>query len=435
MPDNPALRNIWIVLRSEFLRRVRTKAFILTTLLVPFGFLALTGAGVAIAVLNDSPGVDRVAVIDETGVLTERLTLPDSAEVVPVAITPDSLRAAVRAEVFDAGLVLPASLLDGEGSAEYINRSGGGMLFRETLQSRITTAVQDARLDRLGTSDDVRQVFDNRVRLQSVKVTDEGTEDEGSIVAGTALGFVMAFLIYLAVLIYGQFVMQSVLEEKTNRVVEVMVSSVRPFHLLMGKVLGMGLVGLTQVLVWAALFVGIGAIAGPIVALLTQPAMPSAAEMSQATDIVGQLSTFLPDNLGWLMLAFLVFFAGGYLLYSSLFAAAGSAIEQMQDAQSFTLPLVLPLILAIFCLQPVMENPDSTLSVVLSLVPFFSPILMMVRMGATDVPFWQTALAMLLLFGAFLGAMWVSARIYRIGILSYGKKPSFRDLARWVRYS
>ncbi len=432
---NRTLRNIWIVFKSEFLRRIRTKAFILATLLVPFGFIALGGIGAAVAIFSSDSGVDTIAVLDETGVLAQRIELPNDARTVAVSITPDSLRRAVQAEAFDAALILPAALLDGTGEAEYIGRSGGGALFRETVRDRIRRAVEDERLTRIGAPENVRAVLDERVNLKYVKMGSEGVEDEGSAIGGTALGFAMGFLIYLAVILYGSLVMQSVLEEKTNRVVEVMVSSVRPFQLLMGKVLGMGAVGLLQMLAWLVIFIGAIAFIGPVAAAFGNPRPPSSAEAEMANEAMAQFGSFLPSNLGTLVAAFLLFFLGGYLLYSSLFAAAGSAIEQMQDAQSFTLPIMIPVILAFVCITPVMENPDGTLAVILSLIPFFSPILMLVRMSVTDVPLWQLAASYLLLIAAFVGAIWLSARIYRIGILMYGKKPSLRDLAKWVRYS
>ena len=431
---SPAVRNIWIVFRSEFMRRVRTKAFILTTLLVPFGFLAVIAIGVLVGIATADSEIEQVAVVDETGVLAQRLTLPEDAAVVPVQITPDSLRRAVRAEVYDAGLLLPAALLDGQGEAEYLSRSGGA-LFREALRERIRRAVQDERLARIGAPAEVRAVLDARVGLRATRVDEAGEESAGGEVGGTALGMAMGFLIYLAVLLYGSFVMQSVLEEKTNRVVEVMVSSVRPFQLLMGKVLGMGAIGLVQMLTWVGLAVALMAFAGPIIALVGGTPSAPDANSPEVADALAQVGAFVPDNVAALLVAFALFFVGGYLLYSSLFAAAGSAIEQMQDAQSFTLPIMIPVILAFMFMTPVMTSPDSTLSVLLSLVPFFSPILMLVRMSVTSVPFWQVALSFVLLVGAFLGAIWVSARIYRVGILMYGKKPTLRDLARWVRYA
>ncbi len=427
------LRNIWIVFRSEFGRRVRTKSFILTTLLVPLGFVLLAGAGVLVALVNSGGDVDEIAVLDQTGVVAARLTLPDSAALVPVTLSPDSLRAAVQAERYRAALILPAELLDGKGEAEYLTRKGGGALFREALRERVRRAVGDARLERLGAPDSVRAILDARVGLRAVRVGSAGETSAGSEAGGTALGFAMGFLIYLAVTLYGSFVMQSVLEEKTNRVVEVMVSSVRPFQLLMGKVLGMGAIGLVQMLTWLLLTVAAMSAIGPL--MLVFGGVPDAASDPAAAQALTDFGAFVPHNVGALVAAFLLFFFGGYLLYSSLFAAAGAASEQMQDAQSFTLPIMLPNILAFMFLASVINSPDSLLSVVLSFVPFFSPLLMLARMSATSVPFWQVALSFVLLVASFVGAIWLSARIYRIGILMYGKKATFRDLARWVRYS
>jgi len=242
-------------------------------------------------------------------------------------------------------------------------------------------------------------------------------------------------LIYIAVFAYGSMVLQAVLEEKTSRVVEVMVSSVRSFDLLLGKVLGIGALGLVQQLVWLGIFVGGLFALGPIIAAFT-PA-PSPEDLAAATEAMQGFdpAMFIPNITVGLVLWFLLFFLGGYLLYASLFAAAGSAVDQLQDAQSFTVPLMIPVIMAIVLITPVAESPDSTLAIVMSMIPFFAPIHMVVRLGVTDVPFWQVALSYGLLVLTFMGSIWVSARIYRTGILLFGKKPGFKDLWKWIRVS
>jgi ABC-2 type transport system permease protein len=228
--------------------------------------------------------------------------------------------------------------------------------------------------------------------------------------------------------------MQGVIEEKSNRVVEIIVSSVRPFELLMGKVLGIGAMGLTQMMVWAALVMGGLAGAAPILALFLDPASlgVSADASSQAMAEAAGLS--IPTIPFDLIIWFILFFLGGFLLYASLFAAVGSAVEQQQDAQNLLLPVMTPLILPILFLTFILESPDATISVVLSLIPFFSPILMMLRAAITTVPAWEMAAAFGLLVVTFLGMIWLAGRIYRVGILSYGKTPSLREIAQWVTY-
>jgi ABC-2 type transport system permease protein len=224
------------------------------------------------------------------------------------------------------------------------------------------------------------------------------------------------------------------MEEKQSRVLEIIVSSVRPFELLMGKVLGIGAMGLLQMGAWAGILLLLTMSAGGIISLFLNPAdfnLPVGAgqeELLAAADFA--LPSFQPSLFIW----FLLFFFGGYLLYASLFAAVGSTVEHQQDAQALMLPLTALIIIPILFITVIVESPNTTLSVVLSLIPFFSPILMIVRIAVTAVPFWQVLASFLLLCGTFVGAVWVSSRIYRVGILMYGKRPTIKDLVRWFAY-
>jgi len=293
--------------------------------------------------------------------------------------------------------------------------------------------VQSERLARQNTPPDVLAILESNPGLATRQLTEEGATADSSL-AYIAVGWVMAFLIYIAVLIYGQYVMQGVIEEKSSRVVEIVVSSVRPFELMMGKVLGIGAMGLTQFAVWGVLVLGGTSMLGSAAALLLDPSMlnlpadASEEAMRQATDFA--LPSLAPSLFIW----FVLFFLGGYLLYASLFAAVGSAVEQQQDAQSLVFPLTLPLIIPIVLLFFLLETPNATLSVVTSMIPFFAPVLMVARVAVTDVPFWQVGGAFLLLVGTFVGTIWASGRIYRVGILMYGKKPGVRELLRWMTY-
>lgn len=267
-----------------------------------------------------------------------------------------------------------------------------------------------------------------------VAFTDEGEATDATwLYAG--LGYVMGFVIYIAMFVYGAMVMRGVIEEKTNRIVEVVASSARPFELMMGKVLGIGAVGLTQFVLWIVLALAGLAVFGAVLGGMVEPAALAGTDAAAGAEEL----PFDPSLLSLsrvpfsLVVYFLLFFLGGYLLYGSLFAAIGSAVEQESDAQSLQLPILIPVILPALFLPFIADNPDAPASVILSLVPFFSPILMVVRAAATTVPFWQMALALALLALAFVGTIWLASRIYRVGILMYGKKATFRDLARWVR--
>ncbi len=441
------MRNVLTVLSSEFWRRARSKGFILATLLTPFGFLALIAAGVGVSYLMASTDSSTVAVADETGVLYERIedALPDGSTAERVDLPADSLSAIVLSERYDIAVLLPESLLDGEGEISFYGSSGGGSMVRGRIESEVRRAVEDIRLDRAGVSDEVRAIIGSRPQSRTVRVDEDGTEEEENAFGGAALGGVMGFLIYLSVFIYGSMVMQSVIEEKTSRVVEVMVSAVKPFDLLLGKVLGVGLLGVVQQVTWLAIILGGAAALGPIIGMFAETSNVDAiaaqgqamAEQAgaPAEAVAPNVPDLMPDIGFGLIVAFVLFFIGGYLIYSSLFAAAGSAVEEVQDAQSFTVPIMIPVILGFVSMTPILEAPDSTFAVVMSLIPFFSPMLMLARMAITDVPLWQVLASLILLFGGFLATMWLSARIYRIGILSYGKKPSYGDLIKWIRAS
>ncbi|MEF8816061.1 MAG: ABC transporter permease [Salinibacter sp.] len=431
-----SLSKIWLILRSEFWRRVRSKAFVLATLLVPFGAILVLAAPALFGYLAEQTDDRTVAVMDETGRLADSLVAASGERLTfrPVDLSTDSVRSAVRRGQYDGYLRLPASLLDGTGEATYYSMEGGGLSLRSDLDSRVNRVLRRHRLETAGASADVLSIVDSDVALATRKLSEGSGTTDDSTLAYTAIGYVMALVIYFAVFFYGQYVMQGVIEEKSSRVVEVIVSSVRPFELLMGKVLGIGAMGLAQMVTWAALAAGGMAVVGPVLALFFAPsdlgASPGASPdaMREAAGI--SVPTIPLDLVVW----FILFFVGGFLLYASLFAAVGSAVEQQQDAQNLLLPVMTPLILPILFLVFIIESPNATVSVVTSIIPFFSPILMVLRMAITTVPLWEIVTAFVLLVGTFVGMIWVAGRIYRVGILSYGKTPSLREIARWATY-
>lgn len=431
-----SLHKIWLILRSEFRRRVRSTAFLVATLLVPIGFVALATAPALFGYLAGQTGDRTIAIVDETTQLADTLvtTGGDRLTFRKTTAPSDSVRAAVRAGRYDGYLHLPDSLLDGPGEATYYSTDGGGLSLQAQLDDRLTQVVRHHRLAAAGASSDVRAIVNQTVTLTPRTLSeDEGTTANASL-AYTVIGYIMAFGVYMAVFIYGQYVMQGVIEEKSTRVVEVIVSSVRPFELMMGKVLGIGAMGLAQMGAWALLVGGGLSAAGPVLALFVNPSdlgLNPGASTQAMRDAAGVSLPSLPlDLVVW----FLLFFLGGFLLYAALFAAVGSAVEQQQDAQSLLLPVLFPLILPILFLIFVVESPNATTSVVMSMIPLFSPILMVLRTAIASVPLWQTATALLLLVAAFGITIWGAGRIYRVGILSYGQTPSLREFLRWITY-
>ena len=431
-----SFQKIWLIIRSEYRRRVRSTAFILATLLVPFGFVLVAAAPALLGYLAEQSSQKTVAVVDQTGgQLADSLAAASDEQLRfrPVDRPIDSVQAAVRAGTYDGSLLLPNSLLAGTGSATYYSTQGGGLTDQIQIDDRVGRVVQQQRLRAADATTSVLSILESDVTVESRTLQEEGTGADHTF-AYTAIGYAMAFVIYFAVFVYGQYVMQGVIEEKSNRVVEIIVSSVRPFELLMGKVLGIGAMGLTQMVVWSAVVVGGLAGAAPLLALFLDPSSLGVAPDASSQAMAEAAGLSIPTIPFTLIAWFILFFLGGFLLYASLFAAVGSAVEQQQDAQNLLLPVMTPLILPILFLTFVLESPDATISVVLSLIPFFSPILMMLRAAITTVPIWEMMASFGLLVLTFVTLIWLAGRIYRVGILSYGKTPSFREIARWVTY-
>ncbi|MDA0683325.1 MAG: ABC transporter permease [Bacteroidetes bacterium] len=426
----------FIVAKNEFLKRVKTRWFVFTTLLGPIvmvAFFTIIGFVSASAIEG---GDQSILVLDETGRLGSSLSDPDGKLSFDVTDLPeDSLRARVLRGEVNGYLFLPSAVISGDQSAKYYSTEGGGVSsFNFDLRSIIRNTVRIARLEDQDVAPEVFEIINAGVGLDSIKLSDEG-EEQGSSAGYAIVGGIMGFLIYLTMLIYGSVVMQGVIQEKTNRVVEIIISSVRPFELLMGKVLGIGAMGLVQMSFWSILIAGGTIFSGTIVSFFVDSAslnLPDTASQAEVLDAVG---FNVPDLGPEVFIFFVIYFLLGYLLFATLFAGIGSAVEQQQDAQSLMIPVMMPIIVSIIFLQAVIEAPNSTLSLALSLIPFTSPIPMVVRIAMIDVPWWQIGLSLSLLAGTFVGAVWVSSRIYRVGILSYGKKPSLKEIIKWMRYA
>ncbi|MCC5934812.1 MAG: ABC transporter permease [Balneolales bacterium] len=426
-----------IIFKREYITRVTSKAYILTTLLAPLIFLAFFIIPVLVVLLT--PDTQRsVAIVDETGTIAPRMIETDPEKYLHL---PELTLAEVRERVTDGRLhgfvVVDEDVIAGTRTAELIYAGTGGVAFITEVRSALRNAIRDEKLDRAEVSPEVRQIMNERIALSTRVLTETGDEEQDTsalFVVGLLLGFVM----YISMFVYGGIVMRGVIEEKTSRIVEVIVSSVRPFELLMGKVIGVGALAVTQFVFWALAIGGISLAATPIMLYFfgsraTEAAGGDTAAAVQA--IESELPFTMPDIGIGLIIGFLGFFILGYLMYSALFAAVGSALESETENQQLTTVVSLPIIIPILFISPVSSDPDSTLALVLSLIPLFSPIIMPVRMAVMSVPAWEIGLSFVLMTLTFLGLIWLSARIYRVGILMYGKSASFKELAKWVRYS
>jgi len=430
------MNKTFIVAKNEFLKRVKTRWFVFTTLLGPIVLVAFFAVIGIVSVSAIEGGESTIVLLDETGRIAANLEDPEG-DITFVESDADeqTLRQDVLDGTYTGYLVLPAGLIDGQGKARYYSTEGGGVSsFNFDLRNIIRGTVRTLRLQDQNVSAEVFDIINAGVSLETVKLSDEG-EEQGSSAAYAIVGGIMGFLIYISMLVYGSVVMQGVIQEKMNRVVEVIVSSVRPFQLLMGKVLGIGAMGLVQMTFWAGLIAAGTMGSGAIISLFVDPANMDLPDTATQTEILDAVGFQVPDLGPEVFVFFVIYFLLGYLLFSTLFAGIGSAVEQQQDAQSLMLPIMMPIIISIVFLQAVIEAPNSGLSVALSLIPFTSPIPMVVRVAMIDVPIWQLGLSLLLLTGTFVGAVWVSSRIYRVGILSYGKKPSLKEIMKWMRYA
>jgi ABC-2 type transport system permease protein len=424
---------IFTIIRHEYLTKVRTKGFIIGTILGPLAIIIVLAAVVFVALLSEDSGIKKIAVIDYSNLIGEKLIAADTSRYYSTNKTEQELSRLVLREEIDGYLVLPEDIVLSN-KARVFTRGGGGLAFIENIESQVGHLNRIERLKASGLDISVINVVEQSFKVETEKITEKGTEKdytEGYAV----LGYVLGFAIYMFMFIYGSFVSRGVIEEKANRIIEVLASSARPFEIMMGKIVGIGLVGLTQVLFWIIMIVGLVYIGQPLLMhFLSDPAMLSPGMMSPEQVEVQANMGMLKDFVNpFIIIAFLFYFLSGYFIYSTIFAAIGSAVDQEQDAQQLMTPVTMLIVIPMLFISVVMSNPDSTISVVLSLIPFFAPILMIVRIAATQVPFWQIATSVILIIGTFFGLVWLASRIYRVGILMYGKKPSLKDLAKWVR--
>jgi ABC-2 type transport system permease protein len=432
------MKKIGIVIKREYLHRVNKKSFILITLLAPLLFTALAFVPLWLSSL-ESGEVYEVLVRDHTGRYAHLFEDTDRFRFVGDAggASVEELRRD-RPDMF-AFLEITGDLLQTPTAvALYSEKQIPPDLKREVnrLLSQHLEAEKRASFN-IPHLDEIIAGSRVRIDVQTIKWGKDGTTAASSSEISGIIGMLFTVTIYMFILMYGAMVMQGVMEEKTNRIVEVMISSVRPFDLMTGKIIGIGLVGITQVFIWSIMTTGLIAVGGIILAgtggdagMASTAAMPDASSMPAAASLLLKLESF---NFVEIIFYFVLFFIGGYISYASLFAAVGSAVDSPEDSQQFMMPVLLFLIFAFYAGFYSVNNPDGPLAFWCSLIPFTSPVVMMVRIPY-EIPFWQILLSLVLLFASAVFSVWVSAKIYRVGILMYGKKPGLKEIIRWVKY-
>ena len=423
----------WAVIRREYLERVRSKWFVIATLFGPLllatmmivpAWLSLRSGGIADlseTVIVDASGAglgDRLADALATGSARMR-SRPDVRVVNPaeVAQAESLLTREVIRRAISGYLVVDRETLAGE-RARYAGRAATSLPAIDRLRTTVRNVVMAARLEAAGIDPEVaRNMTLLPLRLESERITERGRGGSGRVNAIFSFG--LAFLLYMSILLYGQAIMRGVMEEKQTRVAEVIVSSLRPDALLAGKVLGVGGVAFTQIAVWVLAGWVMATFRAPIFAAMGLPATPMR----------------LPELSITFGLLLLLLFALGFIFYAALFAAVGSMVNTDQEAQQAATPLMMLVIFAALFIQPVLFNPSGTLAQWVSLLPFSAPILMPVRLATVQVPWLEIIACLVILAASCAIAVWVAARIYRVGLLMYGKKPTLREVARWVRYA
>jgi ABC-2 type transport system permease protein len=432
------MNNVWLILEREYLERVKKKSFLIATLLVPLIFPLIIALSVWLTQVDDEE--ERVVyVVDESGWFSEgfemeEYTVKMSNE--PLDLTKERINDKEAAAY--GVLYIPKMELFNPDGIEFYSKTSPGLNFMGKFKRPIRDKIRDMKMDELALDKELVDRLYTDFDIATFNVSESGEAKKSSTAVSTGLGYVMAFLIYIFVFVYGSFIMQSVLNEKTNKIVEVIVSSVRPTELMMGKVLGIGAVALTQFALWILLMttftVGMSTIFGYDPSADQQVAMAEVASAAQneAPEMVTNiLDVVYSLPLGQIAFMFIIYFLGGFLLYGGLFAAVGSAVDSLQEAQQFTLPISLPIIASIMLMGVVLANPDGGISVTLTMIPFTSPVLMMARIPF-GVPIWQLVVSVLLLAGGLIGTLWVAGRIYRIGILSTGSKVTYKTLGKWL---
>lgn len=439
------MSKIGIIIKREYLRRVSKKSFIILTFLTPLLFAALVFVPLWLSSIKGED-TKTIAIIDSTGKYAPLFKDTKEFQFINSNSSLEEYRQKENKEVF-AILNITGDLLLNPNAATLYSEKQIPLGLKREIDNTLSKYLKDEKLASFNIPNLEEIIKESNIdfNIKTIKWGEDGSEKSSSAEIASVVGMILTFIIYMFIIMYGAMVMQGVMEEKTNRIIEVMVSSVKPFDLMMGKIIGIGFVGLTQVFLWGVLStilisVSMFAFGGSIspnelaTAQMTANGMPDTIAAVQSTGAESQIMEIINTiNFGQIGIFFIIYFVGGYLLYSSLFAAIGSALDQQEDAQQFMTPMMILMVFALYAGIYSMENPDGPLAFWCSMIPFTSPIVMMVRLPF-DIPVWQELLSVGLLYITAIFITWTSAKIYRIGILMYGKKPSIKEMIKWTKY-
>jgi ABC-2 type transport system permease protein len=418
------MKKIFLIIQREYLTRVRKKSFLVTTLLLPLAYLGLMFGTSYLA--KETASTLKVAVVDESGYFSDTAlkSISDKSATFHIEkMSKDSIAATYQTKGYNAYLHIP-SFDWRNGTALAINSTDSkGDMTKAVLESKINILWNGIKQEKLGLDLAKKYAYENSKLTVDIKNAKDPKADSK---AASSLASVLAFLIYFIILLYGSQVMMSVMEEKTNRIAEVIVSSVKPFQLMMGKIIGVGLVALTQFLLWIGL----------ILVAYNVAKASGAGGGSTGQMVEGMQKTFAGINIGYIIVFFVLYFIGGFFFYASIYAAIGSAVnEDIRDAQQLSFPVTMLIIFSFFITIQAANDPSSNLAFWGSMIPFSSPLVMMGRIPygiPATVPWWQVLLSLVILYSSIIGIAWVSAKIYRTGILMYGKKVTLKEMVKWI---
>ncbi|PNQ73351.1 ABC transporter permease [Hanstruepera neustonica] len=437
------MNHLPLIIKREYLTKVKNKSFLIMTILSPVIMIALIAVVAYLSQLNNN-SKRHISILDESGKISS--IFEDSDNITYTVLENVSLNDAmdIVKEQENYGLLYVEKQLDISDIAKHIkfySEESPSITLISDLEGKLEKRLTDLKLEAVGV--DIKKIQSAKVRvdIEQESFAGEKTSKIDSIMK-LAFGGAAGYLLFMFIIIYGNMIMRSIIEEKTSRIIEVIISSVKPVQLMLGKIIGTSLAGITQFVIWILLGGVLLSIVSAVFGLdLMQSQLPREELMNQAMnnnnmtmEMQNIIVAFNNLPITNLIFAFILFFIGGYLLYSSLYAAIGAAVDNETDTQQFLLPILMPLILAVYIgIFTVIEDPHGTVSTVFSFIPFTSPVVMLMRIPF-GVPIWQQLLSLLLLLGTFMFTVWFAAKIYRVGILMYGKKPSYKELIKWIKY-
>ncbi|HPE86558.1 MAG: ABC transporter permease [Bacteroidia bacterium] len=446
------MNKIGLILQREYMTRVKKRSFIIMTILGPVLMAAVFIIPMVLAM--NAEETSNIAIVDETGLFATKFNTTESLTFTVLSVPIEEAKTTFVNNGYDDLLYIPKTEVVLPTSAVIFSENQVSITTKTFIRNVMRDEVEEQKMLASGIDPEILKSIKTSISLTSFILDSSGAEKKSYAEVAMAVGYVGGLLIYMFIFIYGSMVMRGVIEEKTSRIIEIIISSVKPFQLMMGKIIGIALVGLTQFLLWIVLTAGIvGIFNGVFAEKMVDKRVPEITQSAGGLITENTLSSEDPDaeevineglveildmirtiNIPVMLVSFIFYFLGGYLLYASMFAAIGAAVDNETDTQQFMLPITVPIILALVMMPSVIENPSGSLAIWLSMIPFTSPISMMMRIPF-GVPYTELLISAIILVITFVGMTWAAGKIYRTGILMYGKKVSYKELWKWIRYN